>query len=282
MPTPARWLSRLRAAAVMAAFVAVLTDEATHAPHRQGGAEPPTPTRSGGARMTMTMPTGGTTAVLTAPPPATTSAREALAESPCRICGCTDDTACPGGCHVDCHWVPDPTGTGVVCSECRDVAAAVLGLDDVDPSEVDARLAALANPATAAIDPARSASAAGGRVGAVLAAAVALLVSRGRHRGDWTGEPDGTGPCCLNGALRIAAGGDPHVEPDPYSTAGRLYYDAVATLADRALPPSEAASDDLYLQESRLAGWNDQRDDDTVFALLAETLADLTRCAGAS
>lgn len=32
----------------------------------------------------------------------------------CRVCGCTDDRACPGG----CHWVPDPTMAGDLCSRC--------------------------------------------------------------------------------------------------------------------------------------------------------------------
>jgi hypothetical protein len=39
----------------------------------------------------------------------------------CRVCGCTDDNACPGG----CFWVePD------LCSSCEPVARAALGLDD--------------------------------------------------------------------------------------------------------------------------------------------------------
>jgi hypothetical protein len=31
----------------------------------------------------------------------------------CRVCGCTDDDACPGG----CWWAPDPEG-GDLCSQC--------------------------------------------------------------------------------------------------------------------------------------------------------------------
>lgn len=32
----------------------------------------------------------------------------------CRVCGCTDDNACPGG----CCWVEDPEGLGDLCSAC--------------------------------------------------------------------------------------------------------------------------------------------------------------------
>lgn len=32
----------------------------------------------------------------------------------CRVCGCTEDTPCPGG----CAWVPDPDGWGDLCSTC--------------------------------------------------------------------------------------------------------------------------------------------------------------------
>lgn len=32
----------------------------------------------------------------------------------CRVCGCTDEAACPGG----CWWVPDPLGAGDLCSVC--------------------------------------------------------------------------------------------------------------------------------------------------------------------
>lgn len=33
----------------------------------------------------------------------------------CRVCGCTDDVACPGG----CSWVDDPDRRGELCSACR-------------------------------------------------------------------------------------------------------------------------------------------------------------------
>lgn len=39
---------------------------------------------------------------------------EADEEPACRVCGCTENAACPGG----CHWVPDPTMTGELCSRC--------------------------------------------------------------------------------------------------------------------------------------------------------------------
>jgi hypothetical protein len=32
----------------------------------------------------------------------------------CRVCGCTEDAACPGG----CWWVPDPELAGELCSVC--------------------------------------------------------------------------------------------------------------------------------------------------------------------
>lgn len=35
----------------------------------------------------------------------------------CRVCGCTDDAACPGG----CWWVPDPLKAGDLCSACAPV-----------------------------------------------------------------------------------------------------------------------------------------------------------------
>jgi hypothetical protein len=194
---------------------------------------------------------------------------------PCRVCGCTDDEGCPGG----RHWVPDPAGHGEVCSACRDIAADVLGLADVDLDLIDGQLAARAGSAELAAGPPVAAQVPGGTA-AVLAAAWALLVSRGRHHGDWTQHPDGTGACCLTAALRIAAGGDPQAAPDPFTPTGRRYGGTILTLADRVLPPPThpAASTDVELQESRLAAWNDQQDDATVLALLAETVADLTRC----
>jgi hypothetical protein len=32
----------------------------------------------------------------------------------CRVCACTEDCACPGG----CTWVPDPEMEGDLCSSC--------------------------------------------------------------------------------------------------------------------------------------------------------------------
>lgn len=32
----------------------------------------------------------------------------------CRLCGCVDERACPGG----CRWVEDPEGLGDLCSAC--------------------------------------------------------------------------------------------------------------------------------------------------------------------
>ncbi|HWU23772.1 MAG TPA: hypothetical protein VN088_19695 [Nocardioides sp.] len=47
-------------------------------------------------------------------------------EAACRVCGCTETAACPGG----CHWVPDPQ-MGDLCSACALRAAA-----DEDDCEV--------------------------------------------------------------------------------------------------------------------------------------------------
>lgn len=33
----------------------------------------------------------------------------------CRVCGCSDYSACDGG----CWWVPDPEGLGSLCSSCE-------------------------------------------------------------------------------------------------------------------------------------------------------------------
>ncbi len=48
-----------------------------------------------------------------------TAAAAALLADPddvarCRVCGCTEDAPCPGG----CCWVPDPTMRGDLCSAC--------------------------------------------------------------------------------------------------------------------------------------------------------------------
>lgn len=38
-----------------------------------------------------------------------------IAETPyCRVCGCSEDDACDGG----CYWVEDPEGLGDICSQC--------------------------------------------------------------------------------------------------------------------------------------------------------------------
>lgn len=43
------------------------------------------------------------------------AAYRGTAETPfCRVCGCTEDRACPGG----CCWVPDPRMLGDLCSTC--------------------------------------------------------------------------------------------------------------------------------------------------------------------
>jgi hypothetical protein len=36
----------------------------------------------------------------------------------CRLCGCTDEAACEGG----CSWVEDPAGEGDLCSACLPAA----------------------------------------------------------------------------------------------------------------------------------------------------------------
>ncbi|MEN3308904.1 MAG: hypothetical protein V7603_5106 [Micromonosporaceae bacterium] len=44
----------------------------------------------------------------------------ALLRGQCRVCGCTDDDSCPGG----CRWVDDPTTRGELCSACLRAAGA--------------------------------------------------------------------------------------------------------------------------------------------------------------
>lgn len=46
-----------------------------------------------------------------------------LDEPACRVCGCTENAACPGG----CWWVPDPELAGELCSACVEDL-----VDDVD------------------------------------------------------------------------------------------------------------------------------------------------------
>jgi Holliday junction resolvasome RuvABC endonuclease subunit len=45
-------------------------------------------------------------------------------ETACRVCGCTDNHACDGG----CCWVPDPLALGELCSACA-IRPCVGGLD---------------------------------------------------------------------------------------------------------------------------------------------------------
>lgn len=45
-------------------------------------------------------------------------------EPACRVCGCTDQEACTGG----CSWVPDPEGLGALCSACLPLVVEVLGV----------------------------------------------------------------------------------------------------------------------------------------------------------
>jgi hypothetical protein len=63
----------------------------------------------------------------------------------CRICGCTDEQACAGG----CAWVPDPAGLGELCSRCLPVAEL----------ELEASKAASADGTPAAASPAQGGSA---------------------------------------------------------------------------------------------------------------------------
>lgn len=42
----------------------------------------------------------------------------------CRICGCTDERACAGG----CWWVEDPEGEGDLCSACLTEVIHTLGV----------------------------------------------------------------------------------------------------------------------------------------------------------
>lgn len=58
---------------------------------------------------------------------------EVLGDAECRVCGCTEDEPCEGG----CSWVKDPEGLGDLCSRCR---AAIKG-DLADASD-DAELLA--------------------------------------------------------------------------------------------------------------------------------------------
>lgn len=48
----------------------------------------------------------------------------------CRVCGCTEDAACPGG----CWWIPDPTGQGDLCNRCAGAVARVT-IEDLENGE---------------------------------------------------------------------------------------------------------------------------------------------------
>lgn len=55
-------------------------------------------------------------------------------EAACRVCGCTDEAACPGG----CHWIPDPTGQGDLCSRCAGAVVRVT-VEDLETGETSVR-----------------------------------------------------------------------------------------------------------------------------------------------
>jgi len=48
----------------------------------------------------------------------------------CRVCGCTNDLACPGG----CWWVADPQELGDLCSSCIDPGGIQEGAPRDEPS----------------------------------------------------------------------------------------------------------------------------------------------------
>ncbi len=54
-------------------------------------------------------------------------AGELVRERACRICGCTDDLACEGG----CYWVEDPEGKGNLCSQCLPKAALIQEIEAI-------------------------------------------------------------------------------------------------------------------------------------------------------
>ncbi|WP_327591380.1 hypothetical protein OHA25_60635 (plasmid) [Nonomuraea sp. NBC_00507] len=57
-------------------------------------------------------------------------ARHAGAGPACWLCGCTDESACPG----NCHWVRDPLMLGDLCSSCQDIVLLLsAGLDGRQP-----------------------------------------------------------------------------------------------------------------------------------------------------
>lgn len=52
----------------------------------------------------------------------------------CRVCGCTEDEACEGG----CHWVPDPEDLGDLCSRCLEDLSSAKPIEDVSAGEASA------------------------------------------------------------------------------------------------------------------------------------------------
>lgn len=45
----------------------------------------------------------------------------------CRICGCTEHTACVDDKGVGCSWVADPLGPGPLCSSCEWIPSSIAG-----------------------------------------------------------------------------------------------------------------------------------------------------------
>jgi hypothetical protein len=65
----------------------------------------------------------------------------------CRVCGCTEDQACEGG----CHWVDDPQ-MGELCSRCEGAVLKVTAVDLVD-GETGVRIVPKGNYAVICSDP---------------------------------------------------------------------------------------------------------------------------------
>lgn len=89
----------------------------------------------------------------------------------CRVCGCTQDAACPGG----CWWVPDLLGAGRLCSTC---SAAGAGTADA----VSVALAVLAGARSGLAYTARTTAAAAGH------ARHLVLIDPALAQGDPTGQ----------------------------------------------------------------------------------------------
>lgn len=49
----------------------------------------------------------------------------------CRVCGCTEDDACPGG----CCWVEDPMEMGDLCSSCLPAVEAMKRAREAGPGD---------------------------------------------------------------------------------------------------------------------------------------------------